>query len=165
MLSFSTSPFSLFAGFGSPLLQLWLKARDHATLSIGLALGLIILHVVRYLASPHRKLPPGPRGYPIIGNAFELGKEPWLYFTELRKKHGKFVTSIFLVPPFLRWFAGELVYLNAAGQPIIILNSQRVATDLLDRRAGIYSDRPPLIVACDIMTDGLLFGLARYSDV
>ena len=76
--------------------------------------------------------------------------------------------SIFLFPPFLRCFrpsAGELVYLNAAGQPFIIVNSQRVAADLFDRRAGIYSDRPPLIVACDIMTDGLFFALARYGDV
>ena len=106
MLSFSASPFSLFAVFRSPPLQLGFKARDLTTLSIGLALGLIVLYVVRYLASPYRKLPPGPRGYPIIGNVFELlvGKGPWLYFTELRKKHGQFVTFIPLFPPFLRCF-------------------------------------------------------------
>ena len=99
MPSFSASPFSLFGAFRSPLLQLWLKARDHATLSVGLALGLIILYVVRYLASPYRKLPPGPRGYPIIGNVFELGKGPWLYFTDLQKKYGQFAIYIFLFPP------------------------------------------------------------------
>ena len=169
MLSFSAPPFSLFAGFRSPLHQLWLKAQDHTILWIGLALYLIILYVYRYLASPYRKLPPGPRGYPIIGNVLELGKGPWLYFTELQKKYGQFVIYTFLSPlPFLRHvrrLAGDLVYLNAAGQPIIIVNSQKVATDLFDRRAGIYSDRPPLIVACEIMTNGLFFALARYGDV
>jgi len=99
MLSLSVSPFSLFGVFRSPLLQLWLKARDNATLSVGLALSLIILYVVHHLASPYRKLPLGPRGYPIIGNAFELGKGPWLYFTELQKKYGQFVISIFLFSP------------------------------------------------------------------
>src|SRR5260221_14540372 len=101
MLSFAASRFSLFAGCRSPLLQLGLKERDHATLSIGLALGFIIIYVVRYLASPYRKLPPGPRGYPIIGNVFELGKGPWLYFTELQKKYGQFVTFLsFSFPHF-----------------------------------------------------------------
>ena len=99
MLSFSASSFSLFGIFRSPILQLWPKARDHATLSIGLALGLIILYVVHYLASPYRKLPLGPRGYPIIGNVFEFGKGPWLYFTELQKKYGQFVISYLSLCP------------------------------------------------------------------
>jgi hypothetical protein len=59
---------------------------------------------------------------------------------------------------------GDLIYLNVAGQSIVVLNSQRIAEDLLDRRARIYSDRPRLIVACDMMTDGLLFGFAKNND-
>jgi hypothetical protein len=59
---------------------------------------------------------------------------------------------------------GDLIYLNAAGQPIVIINSQKVAVELLDRRAGIYSDRPSDVVACDIMTGGLLLGFARYGE-
>jgi hypothetical protein len=60
---------------------------------------------------------------------------------------------------------GELIYLNAGGQPIVVLNSQRVATDLLDRRSRIYSDRPRLIVASDIMCAGLAFALSRYGEM
>ncbi|KAI0302992.1 cytochrome P450 [Russula brevipes] len=59
---------------------------------------------------------------------------------------------------------GDLIYLNVAGQPMVILNSQRVAVDLLDRRASIYSDRPHSIVLCDIMTNGLLFGFTPITD-
>lgn len=58
-----------------------------------------------------------------------------------------------------------MIYLNAAGQPMVILNSQKVAADLLDRRAGIYSDRPRNIVASDIMTGGLLVVFTRYNDM
>jgi hypothetical protein len=61
--------------------------------------------------------------------------------------------------------SGDIIYLNAAGQPMIILNSQKVAADLLDRRAGIYSDRPRNIVASDIMTGGLLVVFTRYNDM
>lgn len=60
---------------------------------------------------------------------------------------------------------GDITYLNAAGQPIVVLNSQKVAADLLDRRASIYSDRPQNIVASDIMTGGLLVVFTRYGDV
>jgi hypothetical protein len=48
---------------------------------------------------------------------------------------------------------------------MIILNSQKVAADLLDRRAGIYSDRPSNIVVSEIMCGGLLIPFARYGDV
>ncbi len=65
----------------------------------------------------------------------------------------------------MRTPSGDVIYLNAAGQPIVILNSQKVAADLLDRRAGIYSDRPRNIVASDIMTGGLLVVFTRYNDV
>lgn len=60
---------------------------------------------------------------------------------------------------------GDIIYLNAAGQPTVILNSQKVAADLLDRRARIYSDRPRFIVACEIMTGGLLTVFTRYGEV
>jgi hypothetical protein len=56
------------------------------------------------------------------------------------------------------------MYVNAAGQPIVVLNSRKVAADLLDRRATIYSDRPRNIVALDIMSRGLLFALSHYND-
>ena len=59
---------------------------------------------------------------------------------------------------------GDITYLNAAGQPMVILNSQKVAADLLDRRAGIYSDRARNIVASDIMTGGLVVFFSRYND-
>ena len=48
---------------------------------------------------------------------------------------------------------------------MVVISSQRVAADLLDRRAGIYSDRPRNIVASDIMTRGLLVVFSRYNDV
>jgi hypothetical protein len=76
------------------------------------------------------------------------------------------VLSQFTLCSFLKHAQpGDLIYLNAAGQPIVILNSHKVAGDLLDRRATTYSDRPRSIVAGDIMTGGFLFALGHYDDV
>ncbi|KAH8992640.1 cytochrome P450 [Lactarius akahatsu] len=47
------------------------------------------------------------------------------------------------------------------GQPIVVLNTQKAAADLLDRRAGIYSDRPRLIVAGEILCGGLSIPLLQ----
>ena len=66
-----------------------------------------------------------------------------------------------VVPPIE---PGDLIYLNAAGQSIVVINSQKVAVDLLDRRGAIYSDRPGNVIACDIMSRGLLIGFARYGE-
>jgi hypothetical protein len=57
------------------------------------------------------------------------------------------------------------MYLNALGQPIIVLHSLKAAFELLDRRANIYSDRPRYIVAQDILSGGLFTALMSYGDV
>ncbi|KZV67267.1 cytochrome P450 [Peniophora sp. CONT] len=114
--------------------------------TLGIAAGLVLILVVRYLKSPWRKVPPSPRGLPIIGNALQLGGKKWLTFSNWRKEYG------------------DIIYLNAAGQSMVVLNSHRIATDLLDRRAGNYSDRPPSYVACEILCSGLLLPLVRYNE-
>jgi len=83
----------------------------------------------------------------------------------------KAVRSVISLHPFLahpeaqRIGPGDLIYLNVAGQPMVILNSHKVTGDLLDRRSMVYSDRPHNIVACGIMTGGLLFALSHFDDV
>ena len=68
----------------------WAKEKlENPTLSFGILLGFIVLCAVRYVTSPYRKLPPGPRGYPIIGNVLELRSQQWLKFTEWRKHYGQ----------------------------------------------------------------------------
>lgn len=40
------------------------------------------------------------------------------------------------------YILGEVVHLLALGKNIMIINSDKVANDLLDKRGTIYSDRP-----------------------
>ncbi|VDB83472.1 unnamed protein product [Peniophora sp. CBMAI 1063] len=104
---------------------------------------------VRYVRSSRSRLPPGPPGFPFIGNVLQMNShsEQWTLFSSWRKIYG------------------DIFYLNAAGQPIVVLNSQLVASELLDRRSGKYMDRPPNIVGWQIMSGSLFFAFGGYNDV
>ncbi|CAL1696588.1 unnamed protein product [Somion occarium] len=114
--------------------------------------GLVASYVVYILlkaanTSRKGKLPPGPKGVPLFGNLFQLSKDAWVTFAEWKHQYG------------------PLVYMSVAGQNMVVMNTHKVAADLLDRRAAVYSDRPRLVVASEILTGSLLIPFTGYTDV
>ncbi|KAJ7061569.1 cytochrome P450 [Mycena amicta] len=90
---------------------------------------LLILPVVlwRFLKPKALPLPPGPPKRFLSGNLHQLPKiKPWLAYAEWSKEYGPIMT------------------LQIFNRTTIILTSAKCALDLLDSRAGIYSDRPML---------------------
>ncbi|KAF8488636.1 cytochrome P450 [Russula emetica] len=112
----------------------------------GITLGLFIIIAVGYTRSPWRKLPPSPPRLPILGNALQLKDKSWLLSKDCKERFG------------------EVMYLDGAGQPIVMCNSLKSAFELLDRRSGNYSDRPRLIMAQEILNGGLSFALMSHDD-
>ncbi|KAF5372497.1 hypothetical protein D9758_005230 [Tetrapyrgos nigripes] len=58
-----------------------------------------------------------------------------------------------------------LVYISVGSQGILILNSHKAASDLLDQRAHIYNNRPRFIVAGEYLTGGKFLGILQNNDL
>jgi hypothetical protein len=59
-----------------------------STTYLGLAVTLVIILVTQYVRSPWRKVPPGPKGIPILGNAFQLQNKSWMFESGCKRKFG-----------------------------------------------------------------------------
>ena len=57
------------------------------------------------------------------------------------------------------------MYISALGQGILVINSQRVAIDLLEKRSNIYSDRRRYISAGEFATQHLALFITPYGDL
>ncbi len=53
--------------------------------------------------------------------------------------------------------------LNIMGQKMCIINSAKVATDLLDNKSAIYSDRPPMLMVKELMGWDFNMGFQSYN--
>ncbi|OIW34931.1 cytochrome P450 [Coniochaeta ligniaria NRRL 30616] len=103
-----------------------------------------ILLVARWLSQSIRrrktyKLPPQVPGIPIFGNTFQvpaLQQGPWA--KKLAEKYGE-----------ITW---------------VFLNSSRVVTDLMERRAAIYNSRPPFPMTQGIMSQNSRIVLMPYNE-
>ena len=131
---------------------------------LAIVLCLVAILVVRYIMNPWRFVPPGPRGLPIIGNVLQLQDRTWLFEQNCKQKFSAFL-SLDTGLPIPTIFLDDMMYLNALGQPVLILNSLKSATELLVRRANIYSDRPRLIMAHEIFCGGLFTAFIPYGDL
>ncbi|KAJ7720782.1 cytochrome P450 [Mycena metata] len=92
--------------------------------------------------------PPGPRQsvIPFVGNIADMpSAQEWKTFYEWGLRYG------------------PLVMVEAMGQKICIINSYKVANDLLNERSAVYSDRPPMPMVNDLYKFNM--GLQPYGPV
>ncbi|KAF8503337.1 cytochrome P450 [Russula emetica] len=143
-MSLDNNPSGVIASFGSLLLA---SLSQLLTPHFGFIVTLVIILVAQYVRSPWRRVPPGPKGLPILGNVFQLQNKGWMFGIECKRKFE------------------HMMFLNALGQPILVINGLKTAFELLDRRASIYSDRPRFIVAHGILSGGLFTASMPYGDV
>ncbi|KAG6854559.1 hypothetical protein C0991_004895 [Blastosporella zonata] len=104
--------------------------------------------VAFYLCKKRHNLPypPGPKGYPIIGNLLDIPTGfQWTTYTEWAKKYG------------------DLLYINVLGTHLVIINSEEIADELVEKRSANYSDRPDIAVM-NMNGWGVNMGLKHYGN-
>jgi hypothetical protein len=126
--------------------------------------GFILWLVVRLARRAFRNLPPGPKGLPIIGDILHIVDNDWLASPQRKDEYGDISRTQCPQKP-THVPSGGMMYVSALGRGVLIINSQRVAIDLLEKRSNIYSDRPNFICAGDILTKNLNLALTPYGDL
>lgn len=79
-------------------------------------------------------LPPGPRGFPVIGNLADMPQE-------------KFALT------YSKWGAkyGPVTWITVPGQNILIVNTYEAMCELLDKRGATYIDRPRIVMIGELV--------------
>ncbi|OGE54266.1 hypothetical protein PENARI_c006G06548 [Penicillium arizonense] len=118
---------------------------------VGLILGIVGLYVTKMLLNrkgPLGPLPPGPRPKPVLGNIADLpppGSQDWMHWLKHKELYGP-ISSI-----------------TVMGQTIVILNDANVALELLGKRSAIYSSRPNLVFASEMVGWEHILAMQPYS--
>lgn len=111
-----------------------------AGLAIASIFGLVAYAVLRLLQVGRRPsgLPPGPPTLPIIGNLHRMPKfKPHKVFAEWGKLYG------------------PIYSIMVGSNPLIMIQSQEIAKELLDKRGSNYSTRPDLYIMSELSSRGM----------
>ncbi|KAJ7483529.1 cytochrome P450 [Mycena latifolia] len=113
-------------------------------------LGLVIIfYGLRWKRNRSRlPLPPGPKKLLLVGNLFDMPAErQWEAYHRWSKE-----------------FNSDIVHLDVAGTSIVVLSSMEAVRDLFDKRSSLYSDRPHMTMAVELMGWDFGIGFMKYGD-
>ncbi|KAK7060191.1 hypothetical protein VNI00_000956 [Paramarasmius palmivorus] len=112
--------------------------------SVGLAIVRRLFGTQKVQRTP---LPPSPPGLPIIGNVLDMPSEKeWLTFAQWGDTYG------------------DICSVTVLGQTLVILNSFKAASDMLDKKSSIYSDRPVLQMGGELVGWKNTLALLPYGE-
>ncbi|KIJ28556.1 hypothetical protein M422DRAFT_37307 [Sphaerobolus stellatus SS14] len=99
--------------------------------------GISLLWGLWYSYNRPRKFPypPGPNPLLIVGNWFDLPKDrDYEAYAQWGRDQGS-----------------DIVHARSFGHSVVVLNSYKAATELLEKRSSIYSDRPHFVMLHEML--------------
>ncbi|KAJ7132207.1 cytochrome P450 [Mycena epipterygia] len=110
--------------------------------------GLALFLVVKLATRRSTPLPPpGPKRLPLLGNLLDMPSEKeWIKFSAWGDTYG------------------DISSVSVFGQQLTILNSVKVAKEILDSKSSIYSDRPVVPMGGELVGWKNTFVLTPYGD-
>ncbi|WOH07505.1 hypothetical protein DCAR_0726935 [Daucus carota subsp. sativus] len=91
-------------------------------------------------------LPPSPPKLPIIGNLYQLGRDPHISLRFLAQKYG------------------PLMLLKFGSVPVLVVSTADAAREIMKTHDLVFSDRPDSSISNRIFYNGRDVALARYSE-
>jgi hypothetical protein len=109
-------------------------------------LGFIV--IFRRKRSLNVPLPPSPPSDFILGHLRRIPSEnPEIQYAEWAQIYGGILfSSIYVLIARAQYSVGDVIYLRVLNRDIIVLNSAKVAADLLEKRGENYSERPKNVI-------------------
>ncbi|KAF5366393.1 hypothetical protein D9758_009759 [Tetrapyrgos nigripes] len=92
--------------------------------------------------------PPGPPGYPLIGNLLDIPNAKQMS-DEIWAKWGQ------------KW--GEIVSVSVLGTTVVVINSFKQSIEMLEKRGAAFSNRPFLPMPMEVLEMRDSMGLLRYG--
>ena len=116
-------------------------------LAVSAAVFLIFLYFKRNNARSSLPLPPGPKGLPVIGNLLDMPTSfEWETYHKWSKELGTFLLWFAVIWSLMKKGTDtDILYLNLAGTPLVVLDTSEAAMELLEKRSSIYSGRSLLL--------------------
>ncbi|KAJ4348841.1 uncharacterized protein N0V89_010219 [Didymosphaeria variabile] len=106
------------------------RANNMYTYILALTTFFAFLYRFRNVGSRPKDLPPGPPTIPFFGNLHQMpSSKAWHQFKKWAEEYGP-IYSLMLGP----------------NNVMIVCSSDEAVKELLDRRSGVYSSRPPLYI-------------------
>lgn len=112
-----------------------------------IVLGLVFLVIPRQRARRGSQPLPGPRGWPLVGNTFQIPTHPQ---EQVRKWTAQY---------------GKIFSLSIAGYEWVMISDLQVAKAIMEKQAMITSSRIPLPVLSDQISGGYRLALMPYNNL
>ncbi|THH15045.1 hypothetical protein EUX98_g9525 [Antrodiella citrinella] len=117
--------------------QDYLPVKLGAVTAVEAILALTCVYVAYYgyfVSRRNSMLPPGPKGWPIVGNLFDMPESfHWLKYYEWSKQYG------------------PIISVRLLGRTIIILSSPKYVSEILEKRQMVYTERPVFTMVSELV--------------